>query len=60
MKDALRKVKKKYHYFALGFWLLAIIPTILFWKDSVLWIAIMSLYANIWLSLDVILTEEKD
>jgi hypothetical protein len=27
-------------------WALLLIPTLLFWKNSVLWIAGMSLYAN--------------
>lgn len=29
------------------FWITAIIPTLLFWRDSVLWVAFMSLWANI-------------
>lgn len=28
-------------------WILLIIPTLLFWKESVLWVALMSLWANI-------------
>lgn len=28
-------------------WLLALIPTLLWWKDSILWVAAMSLYANV-------------
>lgn len=28
-------------------WILMGIPTVLWWKESVLWVAIMSLYANI-------------
>lgn len=28
-------------------WTLAIVPTIVWWKDSVLWVALMSLWANI-------------
>lgn len=28
------------------FWILAAIPTLIWWKDSVLWVALMSLYAN--------------
>lgn len=27
-------------------WALALIPTILWWKNSILWVAFMSLYAN--------------
>ena len=26
-------------------WALLLIPTVLFWKDSILWISIMSVYA---------------
>jgi len=28
-------------------WMLAIMPTLLWWRDSVLWVAMMSLWANI-------------
>ena len=28
-------------------WALAIIPTLLWWKESVLWVAVMSLWANV-------------
>lgn len=27
-------------------WLLLIVPTLLWWRESVLWVAFMSLYAN--------------
>lgn len=49
----------RYHYIAIGFWLVAIVPTLLWWKDSVLWVCIMSLYANIWISLEVIMSKES-
>lgn len=29
-----------------GIWLLLLIPTLLWWKESILWVAFMSLYAN--------------
>jgi hypothetical protein len=29
------------------FWTACIIPTLLWWRESVLWVALMSLYANI-------------
>lgn len=29
------------------FWMCMILPTILWWRESVLWVAMMSLYANI-------------
>jgi hypothetical protein len=28
------------------FWFLAIIPTVLWWRDSVFWVALLSCYAN--------------
>lgn len=34
------------HYVVAGVWALLIIPTLLVWKNSVLWVAAMSLYAN--------------
>lgn len=36
----------RFHYICMGVWLLLAIPTLVLWKSSVLWIAIMSLYAN--------------
>jgi hypothetical protein len=30
-------------------WALLAVPTALWWKDSVLWVALCSLYANAWL-----------
>ena len=36
-----------YHRIAAYFWMLMIIPTLIWWKDSILWVAFMSLYANI-------------
>lgn len=34
------------HYAMSGVWALLLVPTLLFWKESVLWVAAMSLYAN--------------
>lgn len=34
------------HYCAAVVWALLLVPTLLFWKSSVLWVASMSLYAN--------------
>lgn len=36
----------RFHLFAMGVWALLAIPTVLFWKESILWVAFMSLYAN--------------
>lgn len=46
--DKLKKTwKTNRHQVLMWFWIAMIIPTILWWKDSILWVAIMSLYANI-------------
>jgi hypothetical protein len=58
MKKVLTLIWNKYHFVALGFWILAIVPTLLWWKNSILWVAMMSLYSNIWISLEVVLHEE--
>lgn len=34
------------HYTLAGVWVLLLIPTLVWWKNSVLWVAAMSLYAN--------------
>lgn len=34
------------HKVAMWAWAAALIPTLLLWKDSILWVAFMSLYAN--------------
>lgn len=34
------------HYSLAGLWVLLLIPTLILWKNSVLWVAAMSLYAN--------------
>lgn len=57
---ALQWVWERYHYVALGFWVLAIFPTLFWWRDSVLWVSMMSLYANIWISLQVLLTKKDN
>lgn len=41
------KVMGRFHLVMVGVWLLLAIPSILWWKDSVLWVIILSLYANI-------------
>jgi hypothetical protein len=47
MKDILKKIKDNRHKFLMWFWI-AMIPVTLIWlKESVLWVALMSLYANI-------------
>lgn len=43
----MKNIKKHFHTYALLFWIVMGIPTVFWWKESVLWVAIMSLYANI-------------
>ncbi len=46
----LRKLKgnmRKLHLTLMFLWTGLIIPTLLYWRDSILWVAFMSLYANI-------------
>lgn len=35
-----------FHLLAMVVWALLAVPTVLFWKQSILWVAFMSLYAN--------------
>lgn len=47
------KAKKKtlfearLHVALAGLWTLLLIPTILWWKESILWVLVISVYANI-------------
>jgi ABC-type bacteriocin/lantibiotic exporter with double-glycine peptidase domain len=36
-----------FHLVATVVWVLLVIPTMLWWRQSVFWIAVMSLYANV-------------
>jgi hypothetical protein len=35
------------HRLIAAFWLLLAIPTLIWWRESILWVAFMSLYANV-------------
>jgi ABC-type lipoprotein release transport system permease subunit len=35
------------HLICLGIWIALIIPTILYWRESVFWVSLMSIYAII-------------
>lgn len=37
---------RRFHLGMVGVWALLAVPTILWWKESILWVATMSLYAN--------------
>lgn len=37
----------KIHLIMTCVWIALVVPTLLFWKESILWVAFMSLYANV-------------
>jgi hypothetical protein len=37
----------RFHQICTGIWVLLIIPTLIWWKDSILWVALMSVWANV-------------
>lgn len=37
---------EKFHLVMMVLWAVLVVPTLLFWPDSILWVAFMSLYAN--------------
>lgn len=47
--DALHnpRILLRFHATATSIWILMIIPTLIWWSESVLWIALMSVWANI-------------
>lgn len=40
-------ILRRFHLIAVAVWTVLLVPTLLVWKDSVLWIALMSVWANI-------------
>ena len=38
---------RRFHMVWTVIWILAIIPTMIWWRDSVFWVCLMSLWANI-------------
>lgn len=42
----MRWVKENHNLLEVWFWILCAVPTLLWLKDSILWVAAMSLYAN--------------
>jgi hypothetical protein len=42
-----RPSDRQVHLILLAFWVVLVIPTIIWWSDSILWVAFMSLYAII-------------
>lgn len=50
------------HKWATIAWMLLLIPTMLWWKNSITWVAVMSLYANVvghWSAYQAARSEEK-
>lgn len=41
------KYLSRFHLAMMGVWTIAVIPTLLWWRESILWIAFLSLY-GIW------------
>ncbi|HEY1845430.1 MAG TPA: hypothetical protein VGH05_11305 [Buttiauxella sp.] len=38
---------KKMHLVTAGLWIVLAIPSVIWWKNSVLWVIIISIYANV-------------
>lgn len=47
MKHVTPKVIKKAHLYMSFIWVILAIPSVIWWKDSVLWVIIISIYANV-------------
>lgn len=43
----LKNLYQDRHRWLTWFWIVMVIPTLLWWRDSILWVLIISLYANI-------------
>lgn len=53
---------RRFHLAATFFWVCALVPTLLWWRESVLWVALMSCWANIashWAAWQASRVEEK-
>lgn len=37
---------RRFHLVATVLWLVLVVPTIVWWKDSILWVGLISCYAN--------------
>lgn len=46
-ETSLGRMLFRFHRYMIDVWVLLTIPTILWWKDSILWVACMSIYACI-------------
>lgn len=63
MKDATAtRFLKHFHLIAVIVWFCLVPPTLIWWKDSILWVALMSIWANIashWSAWQAARTESK-
>lgn len=46
MTEKLHWLKNNHDLLEAWFWIACLIPTLIWWKDSILWVAAMSIYAN--------------
>lgn len=37
---------KKFHLVMMTLWIILLIPSVIWWKDSILWVIFLSIYAN--------------
>lgn len=51
LKRAWHALADRPHRTATFVMLLLVIPTVLWWKDSILWVLLLSLYANVYTSI---------
>ena len=52
----------QFHKYATFIWILLVIPTVLLWPESILWLALMSVWANVaghWSSYQASRAEQK-
>lgn len=51
--DALQSVAtsahalRRFHGYATLVWMMLVVPTLLWWSESILWVALMSIWANV-------------
>lgn len=40
------KYLARFHMFATGIWAILAVPSVLLWKESIMWVVLMSVWAN--------------
>lgn len=54
---------RRVHLFLLSVWVVLIPPTLIWWKESILWVLLISIYANIvshWSAYQAVRAEESN